>query len=44
MPGPALCEMLSLCYWAGKRAEVDVFNLGQAYRDRRAQTTRRWSG
>jgi len=29
--GPALCEMLSLCYWAGKRAEVDVFNLGQAY-------------
>jgi hypothetical protein len=29
--GPALCEMLSLCYWAGKDAEVDVFNLGQAY-------------
>jgi len=29
--GPALCEMLSLCYWAGKRVEVDVFNLGQAY-------------
>jgi hypothetical protein len=29
--GPALCEMLSLCYWAGKPAEVDVFNLGQAY-------------
>lgn len=29
--GPALCEMLSLCYWAGKKAEVDVFNLGQAY-------------
>lgn len=29
--GPALCEMLSLCYWAGKREEVDVFNLGQAY-------------
>jgi hypothetical protein len=29
--GPALCEMMSLCYWAGKRAEVDVFNLGQAY-------------
>ena len=29
--GPALCEMLSLCYWAGKAAEADVFNLGQAY-------------
>jgi hypothetical protein len=29
--GPALCEMLSLCYWAGKREEADVFNLGQAY-------------
>ena len=29
--GPALCEMLSLCYWAEKREEVDVFNLGQAY-------------
>jgi hypothetical protein len=29
--GPALCEMLSLCYWAGKREEGDVFNLGQAY-------------
>jgi hypothetical protein len=23
--------MLSLCYWAGKREEVDVFNLGQSY-------------
>lgn len=33
--GPALCEMLSLCYWAGKRAEVDVFNLGQAYASHR---------
>jgi len=29
--GPALCEMLSLCYWAGKPAEVDTFNLGQAF-------------
>jgi hypothetical protein len=29
--GPALCETMSLCYWAGKRAEVDVFNLGQSY-------------
>jgi hypothetical protein len=24
--------MLSLCYWAGKEAEVDVFNIGEAYR------------
>jgi hypothetical protein len=32
--GPSLCEMMSLCYWAGKRAEVDVFNLGQAYATR----------
>jgi hypothetical protein len=29
--GPVLCEMLSLCYWAGKPAEVDVFNMQQAY-------------
>ncbi|MEI9990779.1 MAG: 6-pyruvoyl-tetrahydropterin synthase-related protein [Rhizomicrobium sp.] len=29
--GPVLCEMLSLCYWAGKPAEVDVFNIEQAY-------------
>jgi hypothetical protein len=29
--GPVLCEMLSLCYWAGKPAEVDVFNVEQAY-------------
>ncbi len=29
--GPALCEMLSLCYWAGKRAEVDTFNTSQAF-------------
>jgi hypothetical protein len=31
-PGPALCEMLSLCYWAGKPAEADLFNLGQQYK------------
>jgi hypothetical protein len=31
-PGPALCESLSLCYWADKKAEVDVFNLGEAYK------------
>lgn len=30
--GPALCEMLSFCYWAGKSAAVDVFNLGEAIR------------
>lgn len=29
--GPAICEMLSLCYWAGKPAEADVFNLAQQY-------------
>jgi len=29
--GPALCEMLSPCYWAGKEAQVDVFNVGQQF-------------
>jgi len=29
--GPALCEMLAYCYWAGKPAEVDVFNTGQQF-------------
>ena len=29
--GPAVCETLPLCYWAGKPPEVDVFNLGQAF-------------
>jgi hypothetical protein len=28
-PGPALCDGLSLCLWAGKGAEVDVFNIGE---------------
>jgi hypothetical protein len=28
-PGPVLCEQLSLCLWAGKGAEVDVFNIGE---------------
>jgi len=32
--GPVACEMQSLCYWAGKKAEIDVFNLGQAYATR----------
>jgi hypothetical protein len=27
--GPALCEMLSFCYWAEKSPAVDVFNVGQ---------------
>jgi dolichyl-phosphate-mannose-protein mannosyltransferase len=31
-PNPVLCEMLSLCYWAGRQAEVDVFNIDQAMR------------
>jgi hypothetical protein len=29
---PVICEMLSLCYWAGRTAEVDVFNIDQAIR------------
>jgi hypothetical protein len=28
--GPALCDQLSLCLWAGKPAMVDVFNVGEA--------------
>jgi hypothetical protein len=28
-PGPALCESLSLCYWAGKDGVVDVFNISE---------------
>jgi hypothetical protein len=28
-PGPALCDQLSLCLWAGKAAEMDVFNVGE---------------
>lgn len=30
-PGYAVCETLALCYWAGKKETVDVFNLNQAY-------------
>ncbi len=30
-PGRAVCETLSFCYWAGKPAEVDVFNTGQQF-------------
>lgn len=29
-PGPAGCEMLSLCYWAGKPYQVDMFNFTQS--------------
>jgi hypothetical protein len=28
-PGPALCDQLALCLWAGKRAELDPFNIGE---------------
>lgn len=31
-PDPVLCEMLSLCYWAAKAPQVDVFNLDQRFR------------
>jgi hypothetical protein len=29
--GQAMCETLSFCYWAGKPATVDVFNLDQQF-------------
>lgn len=28
---PVLCDSLALCYWAGKTAQVDVFNISQQY-------------
>ena len=31
-PGPALCDQISLCLWAGKQAELDVFNIGETIR------------
>jgi hypothetical protein len=31
-PGPAICENLTLCYWAGKDDPVDVFNLSEAFK------------
>ncbi|HTK35887.1 MAG TPA: hypothetical protein VL358_11460 [Caulobacteraceae bacterium] len=31
-PGPVACEMLSVCYWAGKGFELDFFNYGQDLR------------
>jgi hypothetical protein len=30
--GPAICETLAFCNWAGKPASVDVFNLDQQIR------------
>lgn len=33
-PGPAICEDLTFCYWAGKAADVDVFNLDQQFETR----------
>ena len=30
-PGLAACEMLALCYWAGKDFSVDFFRVGQVY-------------
>jgi hypothetical protein len=42
--GPALCEDLLLCYWAGKPFEVDAFNYAQSVgagrRDERALLAR----
>ena len=32
--GPAMCETLAYCYWAGKSAEVDLFNIGQQFATR----------
>jgi len=29
--GPAMCENPTFCYWAGKRASIDVFNLNQQF-------------
>ena len=34
--GPVACEMLSLCYWAGRGFEMDFFNAVQLYRTGRA--------
>jgi len=34
-PGPALCDQLSLCLWAGKGAQLDVFNIGAVAGPRR---------
>jgi hypothetical protein len=28
-PGPAFCEMLSVCYWAGQPLQMDFFAYGE---------------
>lgn len=30
--GPVLCEMLALCYWAGRAPQVDAFGLSEAFK------------
>jgi hypothetical protein len=35
LEGPVLCESLALCYWAGKKLEVDTFNARQGFLARR---------
>jgi len=35
-PGPAVCEALALCYWAGQPPGVDLFNAQQLFRAGRA--------
>lgn len=30
--GPIACETLALCYWAGRRSEIEFFNYGQRAR------------
>jgi len=37
--GPVACELLSLCYWAGKSFEIDFFNYGQKLKKRRVTAT-----
>ena len=34
--GPAVCETLALCFWAGKPRSVDLFNSQQLFRSGRA--------
>jgi hypothetical protein len=39
-PGPAVCETLALCFWAGKPPGVDLFNSQQLFRSGRADPDR----
>ncbi len=34
-PGPAMCERLAICFWAGKSAQVDAFNFVQSVETRK---------